>query len=102
MSNKVIPYTGKDKVEYIQFYCFGCACYHQYIVKGDESKMPVWKWNKDLNKPTITPSLMSKWSYGPNEIENICHLYVKNGQIEYLKDCTHKFAGQTVDLQDEV
>ena len=30
----------------------------------------------------------------------VCHSFVTNGRIQYLGDCTHKLAGQTVDLPD--
>ena len=29
-----------------------------------------------------------------------CHSFVRNGHIEFLSDCTHKLAGQTVRLAD--
>ncbi len=32
--------------------------------------------------------------------ERRCHSFVKDGKIQYLKDCWHKLAGQTVDLPD--
>ncbi|MCZ4340562.1 hypothetical protein O4H52_03015 [Sphingomonadaceae bacterium G21617-S1] len=28
----------------------------------------------------------------------VCHSFVRNGQIEFLSDCTHALAGQTVPL----
>lgn len=31
----------------------------------------------------------------------VCHSFVRNGKIEYLNDCTHELAGQTVELLDE-
>lgn len=32
----------------------------------------------------------------------VCHSYVTNGRIQYLGDCTHELAGQTVDLPELV
>jgi hypothetical protein len=29
-----------------------------------------------------------------------CHSFVRNGRIEFLGDCTHALASQTVDLPD--
>jgi hypothetical protein len=29
----------------------------------------------------------------------VCHSFVKNGYIQYLSDCTHEFAGLTIELQ---
>jgi hypothetical protein len=28
-----------------------------------------------------------------------CHTFVKNGQIEFLSDCTHELAGKTVNME---
>lgn len=33
----------------------GCGSIHSFIVKG--IKEPIWTWNGDESKPTITPSL---------------------------------------------
>ena len=29
-----------------------------------------------------------------------CHSFVREGRIEFLSDCTHALAGQTVELPD--
>jgi hypothetical protein len=31
---------------------------------------------------------------------SICHSFVTDGRIQFLNDCTHSLAGQTVDLPD--
>ena len=33
-------------------------------------------------------------------LDDICHSFVTDGRIQFLGDCTHKLAGQTVDLPD--
>jgi len=30
----------------------------------------------------------------------VCHSFVTDGRIQFLGDCTHTLAGQTVDLPD--
>jgi hypothetical protein len=30
----------------------------------------------------------------------LCHSFVENGRIRYLSDCTHAYAGQTVELKE--
>ena len=30
----------------------------------------------------------------------VCHTFVTDGRIQFLSDCTHALAGQTVDLPD--
>jgi hypothetical protein len=31
-------------------------------------------------------------------IDRICHCFIRDGQIQFLLDCTHALAGQTVPL----
>ena len=84
----------------LSFYCHGCKELHW--VNDDETKGNpdrVWGFNKDFEKPTITPSVLVTW---PN---NRCHSFVRNGNIEYLGDCTHELAGKIVpliDIEDEM
>jgi hypothetical protein len=28
----------------------------------------------------------------------VCHVFVENGKIRFLDDCTHELAGKTVDI----
>lgn len=56
-----------------------------------------WGFNGDLNKPTLTPSVRTR--YG-DALAYTCHFFVRAGRIEYCSDSTHKMAGQTVDMVD--
>ena len=53
-----------------------------------------WQWNGDFERPTVTPSILNS---RPGFIN---HVYITNGKIEYLNDCTHDMAGQRVDMVD--
>ena len=55
-----------------------------------------WGWNRDTEKPTITPSILTQ---GGNSLPR-CHSYVTDGRIQFLQDCGHELAGKTVDLLD--
>ncbi len=57
-----------------------------------------WAWNGDTDRPTLSPSIRTSCT-GP-EINMICHSFVRDGQIEYLTDSTHEFAGHTLPLID--
>ena len=59
---------------------------------------PHWTWNGDLNKPTLKPSILSTTYNGDIKIR--CHSFVTDGQVKFLTDSTHEFAGQTLDLLD--
>ena len=61
---------------------------HLYYVRGSVK----WDFDGNLECPTFTPSLKNT---GESEV---CHLFVKAGQIEYCTDCTHALAGQTVPM----
>lgn len=55
-----------------------------------------WTYNGDADKPTISPSLLVT-GHDPNYR---CHSFVRDGRIEFLSDCSHSLAGQTVDLPE--
>lgn len=55
----------------------------------------IHRFNGNYESPTFEPSLMAAT---PKMI--ICHSYVREGMIQYLSDCTHGMAGQTVPLLD--
>lgn len=63
---------------------------HCLIVAGEGA----WEFNQDYDRPTFTPSLLMH-----GEVE-ICHSFIADGKIQYLMDCTHAMAGQTVELMD--
>lgn len=72
----------------IVFDCPGCRYAHAFEV-------PRWTWNGSLDKPTFSPSLI----VGPDSAAR-CHSFVREGRIEFLSDCHHALAGQTVDLPE--
>jgi hypothetical protein len=55
-----------------------------------------WSWNGDTEKPTLKPSILSRM---PPVCER-CHTWVNDGRAQFLDDCTHELAGQTLDLLD--
>lgn len=56
---------------------------------------PQWSFNGDVDNPTFNPSLLNRDNQG-----HVCHLFVRNGKIEYLGDCTHSLAGKVIDMED--
>lgn len=87
----------------VHFWCPGCDGAHQ-IVDG------TWTWNGDLERPTFSPSVLVKGFGFAREPEvdgppaapgpTVCHSFVNAGRIQFLADCTHELAGQTVDLPE--
>lgn len=92
----------------VLFYCPGCEKAHQIHIEGDKA----WGFNGDFDKPTFTPSYLT-WN-DPNPKAQPehdptgkyrngfrCHSFITDGNIQFLDDCTHKLAGQTVELPEE-
>ena len=59
---------------------------------------PVWGWNGDVYKPTFTPSILTRLPWGQMSQEIVNHVFVREGKIQYLLDCTHEYAGKTMEL----
>lgn len=82
----------------VLFWCPGCESYHG--VRADDSgKRPNWKWNGSVDAPTFEPSILVNKNQ-ENPAVPICHSFVRNGEIQFLNDCSHSLAGQTVKLPD--
>lgn len=88
----------------LSFHCPGCELGHGVPVDGSRG----WVWNQNLEKPTLSPSILVTYPANPDAAEEfkewrtkrICHSFVTDGRIQFLNDCTHELAGQTVDLPD--
>lgn len=95
------------------FWCPGCEKMH-VIHYGNGG----WGWNRSGDQPTFTPSILVRFYKATPEGEammdrrdplppgmdrypgrdEVCHSFVTDGRIQFLGDCTHKLAGQTVEL----
>lgn len=114
----------------VAFFCPGCEEFHQVTVlqvdaRGHERIGPCWGYNSNPDAPTFTPSILVRSvriEGGADEIDRIldtyklpeereamladkrincvCHSFVTDGRIQFLGDCTHALAGQTVELPD--
>ena len=80
---------------YVEYKCPGCQLRHVIPTKGPNA----WNWNGDVNKPSLSPSVLATRRTG-DAVSCRCHHYVTNGQIQFLGDCTHKSAGKTVDMME--
>lgn len=65
------------------FHCPGCGCCH-----GLDQR---WTMTGTAQSPTFRPSVVTE---NPR-----CHLFVTDGQIQYLTDCAHALAGKTVPME---
>lgn len=99
--------------EQLAFWCPGCKTAHAVTV-GQGG----WGWNGSGESPTFTPSVLVQsghyiashtgacWcTYNAEHPDDPvsfrcyqCHTFVTDGRIQFLGDCSHDLAGQTVDL----
>jgi hypothetical protein len=79
-------------------WCPGCDHACAIPVAGEDGTLPpsgaYWDWNGDLERPTFDPSILQEQS----NVLARCHSYIRNGQWQFLGDCSHELAGQTVDM----
>lgn len=90
----------------VSFWCPGCEEHHivRIVPPGD------WGFNQDYRRPTFTPSILVSGTVPVTDADvsrimaggavepkpTRCHSYVTDGYIEFLADCSHPLAGQTV------
>ncbi len=112
--------------ERVAFMCPGCNELHQVTVRKDGQNVgPAWGYNGNPDAPTFTPSVLVRGArldlsdeevdrvlaeyklpedrervLADKRISYVCHSFVTDGQIQFLGDCTHALAGQTVSLPD--
>lgn len=98
----------------LMFWCPGCNSMHR--IQHGAGHGPRWGWNGNVEKPTFTPSVLvihdvwtppvtpanhEQWKAAPwvqTKVHHVCHSFVTDGRIQFLGDCTHALAGQTVDI----
>lgn len=98
--------TNNPKDFHLMFECPGC--------KQNHGINQNWQFNGDFERPTINPSILVRGTVPITDEEYerimnggkitpkpfVCHSFVHDGKIQFLSDCTHELAGQTVELED--
>lgn len=88
--------TGVYQGELIE--CPACG-YGHFFRTVPHDNLPVWTFNGDREKPTFADSMLVNANVtSPGAVR--CHSFVREGRIEFLSDCSHPLAGQTVDLPE--
>lgn len=103
----------------LNFRCPGCNEAHSVNIGSSGASR--WQWNGDIVRPTLMPSLLVRsghyvsdhrpgvdrcWcDYNRENPGNpapfscaVCHSFIREGMIQFLPDCSHALAGQTVAL----
>lgn len=95
------------------YWCQGCEEMH--------AVNSTWQFDGNLDAPTFSPSVLItsghflpgwKWpncwcTYNASHPDkpavfkcSRCHTFIKGGMVQFLPDCTHALAGQTLPLPD--
>lgn len=81
------------------FECPGCGYTHiVWVSEANPYNQARWTWNKSMDKPTFTPSLLVRT--GDKNGPIVCHSFITDGKIKFLADCTHHLANRTVELTE--
>jgi hypothetical protein len=79
----------------LQLWCPGCESVHE-VTRS-------WAWSFDADGVvTISPSVLVTQTFHESSglPQRRCHSFVRAGRWEFLGDCTHELAGQTVPLPE--
>lgn len=85
----------------VSWHCPGCNEPHYVPTTGPKA----WGFNGSMERPTLTPSVLVYPGHRLNEAgERVatprCHVFIRDGQIQFLGDCEHALANQTVDVPE--
>lgn len=76
------------------YWCPGCKTLHGIAINPHKQDNGAgWTFAGTLECPSYEPS--QKSDFGD---KRVCHTFIRNGQIQFLDDCTHELKGQTVPM----
>lgn len=82
---------GRDS---LYWHCPGCEETHRVWVDAGG-----WSWDGSLDRPSISPSVLVRFTRC--DVPQVCHSFVREGVVEFLGDCTHALAGQSVPMRPD-
>lgn len=81
-----------SKSGWAAWWCPGCDQAHVIPTQGPQA----WGFNGSVESPTLMPSVLVHGV--PAMGRPTCHSFVTDGKVQFLGDCTHPLAGQTVEI----
>ncbi len=90
-------------IEYPTYWAVKCPVNGRINVPRDGR----WTFDGNYERPTFSPSINETWGKPGQTMEefnadpnpNRNHVFIRDGHIEFLSDCTHSFAGSTVEIE---
>ncbi len=94
----------------LMFWCPGCEYDFEGEMQGGAHMLPItdpgdsrphWAFTGTVESPTLSPSILSNVPFRRVRGETsslVCHSFMKDGALQFLGDCTHPLANQTVPL----
>lgn len=104
----------------LNWFCPGCRVRHGVRIKGmilagqgSPGAEDGWDWNGSVEAPTLAPSVLvyPRGKFINPDLPYVqliapenktvtprCHTFIRDGRIEFLGDCEHPLAGQTVPM----
>lgn len=80
---------------WLQWFCEGCQEHHGVPIEGANA----WRWNGSTDNPTLHPSVLINRGRS-NPTRHTCHMWITEGRVQFLGDCTHALAGKTTDIPE--
>lgn len=86
--------------ECLAFVCPGCIDMYggsglHMLPVNTTMKSPSWDWDGNLILPTLSPSILTG-----KGTPKICHSFLKEGEFQFLDDCTHSLVGKHIMMPD--
>lgn len=109
VARRVLEQETKQPTQVVRWYfhCPGCEDLHCYTVGPPNGQEPRWTRTGSDEKPSFAPSLLVRCTYPPGwkkgqheEEKTVCHLFLREGVLEFLGDCTHTLKNQKVPLPE--
>jgi len=99
-ASEVLVRCAEDPHTFL-FWCEGCAAYHEVWSSKTTRRKSGWEFNGDMYAPTFSPSYLSGLpdDKGNGFSKYRCHLYIKDGYLQYLPDCHHGYAGMSIPMR---
>jgi len=87
------PHLRLRQLGVLLHWCPACKAPHEiHLQTSTHQQRKKWEWNDNMARPTFEPA------FRVEAAGRVCHYFITDQRIEFLPDCSHDLAGQTVPL----